>query len=390
MSNIKQVEVPSLGESVSEASIAVWHKQVGEAVATDELLVELETDKVTLEVNAPVSGKVTELKFAEGDTVNIGDLLALIEEGAQGEDPKENKKEAASPSSNTGNNTSLSPAPRKMVADNGLDAGKIAGTGKDGRVTKGDVINALQNPVANSASEIVTNEKPVERVKMSRLRQKIAERLKDSQNTAAILSTFNEIDMSSVIDFRTQYKDKFMETHGVKLGFMSFFVKAVVEALKAVPSVNAEIEGTDLIYKNFYDIAVAVGTPQGLVVPVLRNCDKLSLAGIEQGIMDLAIKAKDGKLTMKDLQGGSFTVSNGGVYGSLLSTPIINPPQAGILGMHKTQPRPVAIDGKVEIRPMMYIALSYDHRIIDGKEAVTFLVKVKEAIEDPKRMLLGV
>jgi 2-oxoglutarate dehydrogenase E2 component (dihydrolipoamide succinyltransferase) len=395
MANIKEVKVPALGESVSEATIASWNKQAGEAVEIDELLVELETDKVTLEVNAPVSGKLTEIKIAEGETVEVGTLIALIEEGAAGDAPKavEEKKEnsavpAAAPA-NAAANQHLSPAPRKIIADNGLNAANISGSGKDGRVTKGDALNALNNP-AGDVAPLASGEKPVERVKMSRLRQRIAERLKESQNTAAILTTFNEIDMTEVLAFRNAYKDKFLEQHGVKLGFMSFFVKACIAALKEVPSVNAEIDGTDLIYKNFYDIAVAVGTPQGLVVPVVRNADQLSFAGVEQEILNLAGKAKDGKLSMEDLTGGTFTVSNGGVYGSLLSTPIINPPQSGILGMHKTQERAMVIDGKIEIRPMMYIALSYDHRIIDGKEAVTFLVKVKEAIEDPKRLLLGV
>ena len=385
----KEIIVPQLGESVSEATIATWHKQPGEAVVTDELLVELETDKVTLEVNAPASGKLVEIKIPEGETVEVGALIGLIEEGAAGEAkaPAAAAPEAAKQAEAPANaNQHLSPAPRKIAADNNVDTNNVQGTGKGGRVTKGDVLNAVNNPAAAAAPAA----KPVERVRMSKLRQKIAERLKESQNTAAILSTFNEVDMTEVIALRKEYKDDFFEKHGVKLGFMSFFVKACIEALKAVPAVNAEIDGTDIIYKNFYDVGVAVGTPQGLVVPVLRNADKLSISGIEQGIMDLAIKARDGKLTVEDLTGGTFTISNGGVYGSLLSTPIINPPQSGILGMHKMQERPMVVNGEVKVRQMMYLALSYDHRIIDGKEAVTFLVKVKEAIEDPRRLLLGV
>ena len=399
MANMKDIIVPQLGESVSEATIAAWHKQAGDAVVTDELLVELETDKVTLEVNAPASGKLAEIKIPEGETVEVGALIGLIEEGAAGataeapvaaETPAPEAAPAATvPSALAGNaSQELSPAPRKIAADNNIDTSQIAGSGKDGRVTKGDVLNAVNNPAAQATANAAPA-KTVERVKMSRLRQKIAERLKDSQNTAAILSTFNEVDMTEVIALRKAYKDNFLEKHGVKLGFMSFFVKAAVEALKQIPAVNAEIDGTDLVYKNFYDIGVAVGTPQGLVVPIVRGADQMSLAEIEQEILRLAIKARDGKLTVEDLTGGTFTISNGGVYGSLLSTPIINPPQSGILGMHKMQERPMVIGGEIKIRQMMYLALSYDHRIIDGKEAVTFLVKIKEAIEDPRRLLLG-
>ena len=391
MANTIKITVPQLGESVSEATIASWHKQAGDAVITDELLVELETDKVTLEVNAPATGKLLEIKANEGDNVEVGDLIGLIEEGAvattnkndnEKQDPQEKKQTQTSEKKDN----SLSPAPRKIIADNNLDAKQIAGTGKGGRITKGDVLGALQNPTQqnNSAHQV----KPEERVKMSRLRQRVAERLKDSQNTAAILSTFNEVDMTEIMALRKEYKDKFQDKYGVKLGFMSFFVKAAIQALKDVPAVNAEIAGTDIIYKNYYDIGVAVGTPQGLVVPIVRNSDQLTIAGIEQEIGNLAVKAKDGKLTMQDLTGGTFTISNGGVYGSLLSTPIINPPQSGILGMHKIQERPMVINGEIKVRPMMYLALSYDHRLIDGKEAVTFLVKVKEAIEDPRRLLL--
>lgn len=387
----KEIIVPQLGESVSEATIATWHKSAGEAVVTDELLVELETDKVTLEVNAPASGKLAEIKVGEGETVEVGSLIGLIEEGAEADATSKNNDgddEQASIADAASVNQHLSPAPRKIAADNNIDTSNISGSGKGGRITKGDVLNVVNN--ATSTVVKTATEKPVERVRMSKLRQKIAERLKESQNTAAILSTFNEVDMTEIIALRKEYKDNFLDRHGVKLGFMSLFVKACIEALKSVPAVNAEIDGTDVIYKNFYDIGVAVGTPQGLVVPVLRNADKLSIAGIEQGILDLAIKARDGKLTVADLTGGTFTISNGGVYGSLLSTPIINPPQSGILGMHKMQERPMVVNGEIKIRQMMYLALSYDHRIIDGKEAVTFLVKVKEAIEDPRRLLLGV
>ena len=392
MANKKEIIVPQLGESVSEATVATWHKKSGDAVVVDDLLLELETDKVTLEVNAPVSGKLVEIKVSEGETVEMGALLGFIEEGeVSAEEPANDKAQEAAATqettaaNNVKANDNLSPAPRKIAADNNIDVSNIKGSGKDGRVTKGDLLNNLQNPVTNTLEA-----KPEERVRMSKLRQRIAERLKESQNTAAILTTFNEVDMTEVIALRKQYKDKFQEKHNVKLGFMSFFVKACVQALKEIPAVNAEIEGTDIIYKNFYDIGVAVGTPQGLVVPIIRNTENLTLAGIESEINNMALKARDGKLTIADLTGGTFTISNGGVYGSLLSTPIINPPQSAILGMHKMQERPVVVDGKIEIRQMMYLALSYDHRIIDGKEAVTFLVKVKEAIEDPARLLLGV
>ncbi len=390
MANKKEIIVPQLGESVSEATIAVLHKKIGDSVKTDELVVELETDKVTLEVNSPAEGVISDLNLSEGDNVKVGDIIGLVEEGAVAEV----KKDAAPQEVKTNNNEqpsqsqndNLSPAPRKIAADNNVNVANISGSGKDGRITKGDLLNHINNPASDNKSSIA---KPVERVRMSKLRQKIAERLKESQNTAAILTTFNEVDLTEIIALRKEYKDKFLDKYGVKLGFMSFFVKASIEALKFVPAVNAEIEATDVIYKNFYDIGVAVGTPQGLVVPVLRDADKLSIAGIEQGIMDLAVKARDGKLSVEDLTGGTFTISNGGVYGSLLSTPIINPPQSGILGMHKTQERPMVVNGEIKIRPMMYLALSYDHRIIDGKEAVTFLVKIKEILEDPRRLLLG-
>jgi 2-oxoglutarate dehydrogenase E2 component (dihydrolipoamide succinyltransferase) len=407
-----EIVVPSLGESVSEATIAKWFKKVGEAVTQDEPLVELETDKVTMEVNAPATGMLKDIKIPEGKTVEVGTLLGLIEVGAAGSksapaaakapapqaapaQPKKDdnvasgggSRDAERPHSATEleNQKQSGPAARKLLEETGINPTSIAGTGKDGRITKGDVLQAGSQPAANRQQPAGDR---VERVKMSKLRQVIAKRLKESQNTAAILTTFNEIDMSNIIALRNEYKDAFDKKHGVRMGFMSFFVKAAVAALKEIPAVNAEIDGTDLIYKNYYDIGVAVGTDQGLVVPVVRNADQLSLAGIEKDIARLAGKARDGSLAMSDLSGGTFTISNGGVYGSLMSTPIINPPQSGILGMHKTEERPIAVKGQVVIRPMMYVALSYDHRIIDGKESVTFLVRLKEAIEDPRRLLL--
>lgn len=394
-----EIKVPALGESVSEASIAKLHKKVGDAVKADELILELETDKVTLEVNAPANGSITELKVKEGDSVKVGDLVAIMQSGvalATSNIAVNNQKIIASPTANApANNSSknefLSPAPKKLVAENNLDASKISGTGKDGRVTKGDVLEVITNNANNSSAQNQPSAtKQTQRVKMSKLRQKIAERLKESQNTAAILTTFNEVDMSAIMAIRGDYKDIFEKKHGVKLGFMSFFVKACVVALKELPAVNAEIEGTDIIYKNFYDIGVAVGSPQGLVVPVLRDADKLNLAQIEKGIAELGVKARDGKLTLPDLAGATFTISNGGVYGSLMSTPIINPPQSGILGMHKIQERAMVVNGEIKIRPMMYLALSYDHRIIDGKEAVTFLVRIKELLEDPRRLVMDI
>ncbi|NBX53216.1 MAG: 2-oxoglutarate dehydrogenase complex dihydrolipoyllysine-residue succinyltransferase [Proteobacteria bacterium] len=394
-----EIKVPALGESVSEASIAKLHKKVGDIVKADELILELETDKVTLEVNAPKNGVISDLKVKEGDSVKVGDLVALMQEGGSVQ-----AKPVASSQGSTNMQASvapnkissqheLSPAPKKLATENNINTSLIAGTGKDGRVTKGDVLDVIANgtkTVARQNPLQATGSKPTERVKMSKLRQKIAERLKESQNTAAILTTFNEVDMGAVMALRSEYKDVFEKKHGVKLGFMSFFVKACIVALKEIPAVNAEIDGTDIVYKNFYDIGVAVGSPQGLVVPVLRDADKLNLAGIEKGISELGVKARDGKLTLPDLAGATFTISNGGVYGSLMSTPIINPPQSGILGMHKIQERPMAINGEIKIRPMMYLALSYDHRIIDGKEAVTFLVRIKELLEDPRRLVLDI
>jgi 2-oxoglutarate dehydrogenase E2 component (dihydrolipoamide succinyltransferase) len=388
-----EIKVPALGESVSEAGIAKLHKKVGDAVKADELIVELETDKVTLEVNAPGNGVISEIKVKEGDTVKVGDIIALMQEGGAvvaKAAPAKNVPAAMQENKTVSIAQVLSPAPKKLAAENNIDTSKISGSGKDGRVTKGDVLEAISGaPSANiQANPHISDARAVERVKMSKLRQKIAERLKQSQNTAAILTTFNEVDMTEVMALRTQYKDVFEKKHGTKLGFMSFFVKACVAALKEIPAVNAEIDGTDIIYKNFYDIGVAVGSPQGLVVPVLRHADHLNLAQIEKGIADLGVKARDGKLTIPDLTGATFTISNGGVYGSLMSTPIINPPQSGILGMHKIQERPMVVNGEIKIRPMMYLALSYDHRIIDGKEAVTFLVRVKELLEDPRRLVL--
>ena len=391
-----QIVVPALGESVTEATVSKWLKSAGDAVAVDEPLVELETDKITLEVPAAAAGVLGAIEVAEGRTVEVGAVLGSIEPGdgnAVPAPPSPARPEASPPATSP----SLSPAVRKLVDEHGLDPTAIAGTGKGGRLTKGDVLAHLAAtadvpekpapPPAPAAKSAPAGARE-ERVPMTRLRQRIAERLKEAQNTAAMLTTFNEVDMSAVIAMRARLRDVFEKKHGVRLGFMSFFVKAAVVALKEVPAVNAEIDGTDIVYKNHYDIAVAVGTEQGLVVPVLRDADALSFAGIEAGIADLSGRARDGTLTMQDLTGGTFTITNGGVYGSLLSTPILNPPQSGILGMHKIEKRAVAVDDELTVRPMMYLALSYDHRIVDGREAVTFLVRVKECIEDPERILL--
>ena len=418
-----EIRVPALGESVTEATVAKWIRQAGEGVAADEPLVELETDKVTLEVNAPAAGTLAEITIAEGATVEVGALLGVIAEGAA---PAVTA--AATPAAATAAPTAtpapaaeaapapaappppaaapaaldkpLSPAVRRLVEENNLDPARIAASGKDGRLVKADVLAAIaagtakaaaasaSTPAASAPPPPRADDPREERVRMSRLRQAIARRLKEAQNTAAMLTTFNEVDMGAVMALRNEYKAEFEKKHGVRLGFMSFFAKAAIAALKELPAVNAEIHGDEVIYKNYYDIGVAVGTPQGLVVPVVRDADQLSFAGIEKTIGELGLKARDGKLTLADMSGGTFTISNGGVYGSLMSTPILNPPQSGILGMHKTQMRPMAVGDKVEIRPMMYLALSYDHRIIDGREAVTFLVRVKEAIEDPRRLLL--
>ena len=420
-----EIVVPTLGESVVEATVAKWFKQVGEAVEADEPLVELETDKVTVEVNAPASGTLTEIVAEEGAEVEVGALLARL--GAAGSQPAAKSIPAAkkpedvlaasvaAAAAPVEADDALAPAVRKIVAENNLDPKTIPATGKDGRLTKEDVINFMEGRTkvmagAGAAQPLHPEAKPQapapkpaapaaprapdareERVKMTRLRRRIAERLKDAQNTAAILTTFNEVDMTAILGLREQYKASFEKKHGVRLGFMSFFVKACVAALKDIPAVNAEIAGDEIIFKNYYDVGVAVGTPQGLVVPVVRDSDAKSFAQIEKEIGGLAGKARDGKLTMEDMSGGTFTITNGGVYGSLMSTPIINPPQSAILGMHKTMQRAMVMpDGSIAARPMMYIALSYDHRIIDGGEAVTFLVKVKEALEDPARLVLGV
>jgi len=397
-----EIIVPTLGESVTEATVAQWLKQVGDRVEVDDPLVELETDKVTLEVNASAAGVIKEIKVKEGENVAVGTVLGKIGEGAAAAAPAEKKadapkaaKVAAEPTANDDAAATLSPAVRKIVDDNKLDPSNITGTGKDGRLTKGDVLAYMEGgaepaPKAAPAAPATTtdNAPREERVRMTRLRQRIAERLKEAQNTAAMLTTFNEIDMTNCMALRAQYKDSFEKRHGIKLGFMSFFVKACIQALKDFPAVNASIDGDELVYKNYYDIGVAVSTPTGLVVPVLRDADVKSFADLEAGIFDLGTRARDGKLEMSDLTGGTFTITNGGVFGSLMSTPILNIPQSGILGMHTIQQRPVAVKGEVKIRPMMYIALSYDHRVIDGREAVSFLVRVKDAVEDPQRLLL--
>lgn len=399
-----EIKVPSLGESVTEATIGQWFKKVGDRVEADEPLVELETDKVTLEVNAPASGVLTDILAEEGADVEVGALLGVIGEG-QGaaaakpaEAPKKAEAPKPAPAAAPAAEKILSPAARKAAGDAGIDAGSVEGTGRDGRVMKDDVQRAAAaqpaapvQPAQPAAAPAAKAAQPAgereTRVRMTKLRRRIAERLKDAQNTAAILTTYNEVDMSQVMALRNRYKDGFEKKHGVKLGFMSFFVKAAIAGLKEYPAVNAQIDGDELIYKNHYDIGVAVGTEQGLVVPVVRDADQLSFAGVEATINALGVKARDGKLTMEELTGGTFTISNGGVYGSLMSSPILNPPQSGILGMHKIQERPMAEKGQVVIRPMMYLALSYDHRIIDGKEAVSFLVRVKECIENPERLL---
>ena len=403
----KEIRVPALGESVTEATIAKWFRQAGETVKADEPLVELETDKVTVEVPAPASGKLAFIDAAPGTTVNVGALLGRIEEGVAGAAPAKAVEAAApkkaEPAAAAKSDAPLSPAVRKMVDENKVDTASVSGSGKDGRITKGDVIAHLEKPAVAEVKPLVIPAAPVaapraalspgdglreERVKMSRLRLTIARRLKDAQNTAAMLTTFNEVDMTAAMALRNQYKEVFEKKHGVKLGFMSFFVKACIAALKEIPAVNAEIDGDDIVYKNFYHIGVAVGTDKGLVVPVLRDADLLSFAGVEKTIAEYGKRARDGQLQIADMQGGTFTISNGGVYGSLMSTPILNAPQSGILGMHKIQERPVAVGGQIVIRPMMYLALSYDHRIVDGKEAVTFLVRVKENLEDPQRAIL--
>ena len=412
-----EIRVPTLGESVTEATIGKWFKKPGDAVAVDEPLVELETDKVTIEVPAPAAGVLGDIAAKDGDTVAVGAVLGEIKEGAgaaaaakasPAPAPKPAPSAAVAPAGAkptdpklASADTPLAPSVRKLAAETGLDAATVPGSGKDGRVTKGDMLAAIERAAAQptpvpqpAAAMQVRAPSPAddaareERVKMTRLRQTIARRLKDAQNTAAMLTTFNEVDMGPVMALRQQYRDLFEKKHGVKLGFMGFFVKACVQALKEIPAVNAEIDGTDLIYKNYYHIGIAVGTERGLVVPVVRDCDQKSLAEVEKSITDFGRRARDGALKIDELQGGTFSITNGGIYGSLMSTPILNAPQSGILGMHKIQERPMVVGGKIEARPMMYLALSYDHRIVDGREAVTFLVRVKECLEEPARLVL--
>ena len=416
-----EIKVPQLGESVTEATVAQWLKNVGDTVSQDEALVELETDKVTLEVNAPHAGTLEDIVAPAGTEVSVGAVLARLASGSAKAAPAKSAapttaETTAAPSRPTpapaksdagtapaspppaaaesaADGSRLAPAVRRLVEENNLDPAAIPASGKDGRLTKGDVLSFIETgakaaPAPGAAPvRSGTSGEREERVKMTRLRKRIAERLKEAQNTAAVLTTFNECDMSELMAAREEFRDAFEKKHGVRLGFMSFFVKAAVTALKEIPAVNAEIDGDDIVYKNHYDIGVAVSAPQGLVVPVVRDCDALGFADIEKKINEFGARARDGKLSLEDLSGGTFTISNGGVFGSLMSTPILNPPQSGILGMHKIQKRPVAIGDKIEIRPMMYLALSYDHRLIDGREAVTFLVRIKECIEDPRRLL---
>ena len=418
-----EIKVPTLGESVTEATVGKWFKKVGDAIKADEPLVELETDKVTVEVPAPASGTLQEITAKEGETVGLGAILGTIGSGggaAKAPEPKQDTavaqasaptaasttKEAAAQTAKIAGEGPVeerkappAPAAAKLLAESNLSADQVQGSGKRGQVLKGDVLDAIAKgvpapaaaPAAPAAPRIPSgpaDESREERVRMTKLRQTIARRLKDAQNTAAMLTTFNEVDMKAVMDLRARYKDLFEKKHGVKLGFMGFFTKAVTHALKEIPAVNAEIDGTDILYKNYAHIGVAVGTDKGLVVPVVRDADQMSIAEIEKEIGRLGLAARDGKLSVADMQGGTFTISNGGVYGSLMSTPILNAPQSGILGMHKIQDRPVVVGGQIVIRPMMYLALSYDHRIVDGKEAVTFLVRVKETLEDPERLVL--
>jgi 2-oxoglutarate dehydrogenase E2 component (dihydrolipoamide succinyltransferase) len=415
-----EIRVPTLGESVTEATIGRWFKKAGDTVAVDEPLVELETDKVTIEVPAPAGGVLSEIVVRDGETVAVGALLGQITDGAVAvaRAAKPEAKAAAAPPvppppapaaelpsvpppAKAMPEMPVAPSVRRLAVESGIDVSAVAGTGKDGRVTKGDMLAAIERaaaaptPVPQPAAAVqVRAPSPPddaareERVKMTRLRQTIARRLKDAQNTAAMLTTFNEVDMGAIMALRTQYKELFEKRHGVKLGFMGFFVRACVTALKEIPAVNAEIDGGDLIYKNYYHIGIAVGTERGLVVPVVHDCDQKTLGAIEKEIAGFGKRARDGTLKIEEMQGGTFTITNGGIYGSLMSTPILNAPQSGILGMHKIQDRPMAVDGKIEIRPMMYLALSYDHRIVDGREAVTFLVRVKESLEDPARLVL--
>ena len=394
-----EIRVPTLGESVSEATIGKWFKKPGDAVKKDEPVLELETDKVSLEVNAPVDGVLAELTVKEGETVGVGALLGTITAGAGAAAAPQTAPAAAAPASAAKPAAAPAvdhgPAVSRLAAESGVNPTAVAASGKDGRVTKGDMLAAIATGAAPSAAPVAVRAPSApddgareERVRMTKLRQTIARRLKDAQNTAAMLTTFNEVDMTEVMALRNRYKDTFEKKHGVKLGFMSFFVKACTQALKELPAVNAEIDGTDLVYKNYYHVGIAVGTDKGLVVPVVRDADRMGLATIEKSIADFGKRARDGSLKIEEMQGGTFTITNGGIYGSLMSTPILNAPQSGILGMHKIQERPMVVGGKIEVRPMMYLALSYDHRIVDGKEAVTFLVRVKEALEDPARLVL--
>ena len=402
-----EIRVPTLGESVTEATIGKWLKKVGDTIAADEPLVELETDKVSIEVPAPISGVLTEITAQEGDNVGLDALLGQIDASGAAAAPQAKPAAAApaaapvaaaAPAATASSSMPAAPAAAKLLAESGLNSDQVDGSGKRGQVLKGDVLAAIAKgtapaaaapaPIAARPASPAGDAPREERVKMTRLRQTIARRLKDAQNTAAMLTTYNEVDMSAVMDLRSRYKDIFEKKHGVKLGFMGFFTKAVTHALKEIPAVNAEIDGTDIIYKNFAHVGVAVGTDKGLVVPVVRDADQMSIAEIEKEIGRLGRAARDGQLSMADMQGGTFTISNGGVYGSLMSSPILNAPQSGILGMHKIQERPVVVGGQIVIRPMMYLALSYDHRIVDGKEAVTFLVRVKDSLEDPERLVL--
>ena len=390
-----QILVPVLGESIAEATVSKWLKSVGEDVARDEPVVELETDKVTLEVPAASAGTLDEIVAHEGDNVEVGALLGTIGEGAPAAGRPAEPTAPVASGADADTDDRLSPAVRRLVEEKGLDPTAIRATGRNGRLTKGDVLAHLKDREAEPAPPVPAaapraDDPREERVPMTRLRRRIAERLKEAQNTAAMLTTFNEIDMTNVMAAREKYRGEFEKRHGCRLGFMSFFVKACVVALREIPAVNAEIDGNDVVYKNHYDIGVAVGTEQGLVVPVLRDADQLAFAEIEKTIADFGARARDGTLTMDDLSGGTFTITNGGIYGSMMSTPILNPPQSGILGMHRIDRRPVAVGDAVEIRPMMYVALSYDHRIVDGREAVTFLVRVKQCVEDPERILLAV
>jgi 2-oxoglutarate dehydrogenase E2 component (dihydrolipoamide succinyltransferase) len=398
-----EIRVPTLGESVTEATIGKWFKKAGDVVAVDEPLVELETDKVTIEVPAPAAGVLIDVAVKDGDTVAVGARLGAIKEGAGAvpAKPAETAPPKPAPAAASGADVPPAPSVRKIAAETGTDPSAVPGTGKDGRVTKGDMLAAIERaaaqptPVSAPAAAVQARAPSPpddaareERVRMTRLRQTIARRLKDAQNTAAMLTTFNEVDMTHVMALRSQYRELFEKKHGVKLGFMGFFVRACVQALKEIPAVNAEIDGTDIVYKNYYHIGIAVGTERGLVVPVVRDCDMKSIAEIEKAIADFGHRARDGALKIDELQGGTFSITNGGIYGSLMSTPILNAPQSGILGMHKIQERPMVVAGKIEARPMMYLALSYDHRIVDGREAVTFLVRVKESLEEPARLVL--